>query len=92
MEFDDVSRRIFSRLVDDLAIEGLEGAVDAYIDVPLFAGSHANGRTLGLDSIDALEVAIAIKGEFGVTLPNGALKEIKTIRELSTYVITESEE
>lgn len=91
MEFDDVGRRIFDRLVEDLAIEDLDGAPEEYIDVPLFAGDNASERSLGLDSIDALEVAIAVKGEFGVTLPNGALMKIGTIRELATYVITESE-
>ena len=91
MEFDDVGRRIFDRLVKDLAIEDLDGAAEEYIDVPLFAGNSASERTLGLDSIDALEVAIAVKGEFGVMLPSGALMEIGTIRGLANYVITELE-
>lgn len=91
MEFDDVSQRIFDRLAEDLAIEDLDGASQEYIDVPLFTGDDANELTLGLDSIDALEVAIAIKREFEVTMPNGLIMKIGTIRKLANYVITESE-
>ncbi|MGL4206098.1 MAG: phosphopantetheine-binding protein [Aeromonadaceae bacterium] len=48
-------------IIDSLNLEGLTPA-DIETDAPLF------GTGLGLDSIDALELGLAIKGRYGVVL------------------------
>lgn len=50
-------------LVESLKLEGLEPSSIAD-DQPLFGGE------LGLDSVDALELVVAIEREFGVAVPS----------------------
>ena len=56
---DQLEERLKSLIVDTLALEDVPPeSIDS--EAPLF------GEGLGLDSIDALELALAIHGEFGV--------------------------
>ena len=52
-------------LIKALELEDITPA-DIEDDAPLF-GQNKEGRGLGLDSIDALELGIAIKDNFGVS-------------------------
>lgn len=56
---DQLENRIKNIIVDTLALEDVEPA-SIETDAPLF------GEGLGLDSIDALELALAFHKEFGV--------------------------
>lgn len=56
---DQLEDRLKQMIVDTLALEDVEPA-SIETDAPLF------GEGLGLDSIDALELALAIHSEFGV--------------------------
>lgn len=56
---DSIEERLKRLIVDCLALEDVTPA-DIDASAPLF------GEGLGLDSIDALELALAIQGEFGV--------------------------
>ena len=70
MELSQLKQSIKQLIVDELDLrdrvpEDIEDAV------PLF------GEGLGLDSLDALQLAMAIEERFGVTIPEG--EEAKTI-------------
>jgi len=56
---DDYEERLKRLIIETLALEGV-APEDIQTDAPLFGGG------LGLDSIDALELALAIHSEFGV--------------------------
>jgi acyl carrier protein len=60
----DLKQRIKRALIEELDLRGKSEAdiVDA---APLF------GEGLGLDSLDALQLAMAIEERFGVTVPEG---------------------
>ncbi len=60
----DLKRRIKQALIEEL---DLRGKREADIDdaAPLF------GEGLGLDSLDALQLAMAIEERFGVSVPEG---------------------
>jgi acyl carrier protein len=60
----DLKRRIKQTLIEEL---DLRGKTEADIDdaAPLF------GEGLGLDSLDALQLAMAIEERFGVSVPEG---------------------
>lgn len=60
----DLKHRIKLALIEEL---DLRGKTEADIDdaAPLF------GAGLGLDSLDALQLAMAIEERFGVTVPEG---------------------
>lgn len=63
-DLDELEHRIKLLLIEEL---DLRGKTEADIDVaaPLF------GEGLGLDSLDALQLAMAIEERFGVTVPEG---------------------
>lgn len=60
---DDLPARIKEMIVRVLLLEGVT-AEDIRTDGPLF------GAGLGLDSVDALELAIHVEEEFGVKMPD----------------------
>jgi acyl carrier protein len=63
-QLSELKRRIKQALIEEL---DLRGKTEADIDdaAPLF------GEGLGLDSLDALQLAMAIEERFGVSVPEG---------------------
>jgi acyl carrier protein len=58
-------------MVKDLNLEGRDPATIAD-DAPLFgASSESQMAGLGLDSLDALQLAMSIEEHFGVRIPDG---------------------
>jgi acyl carrier protein len=68
-------------IVENLNLEGLlpEGIAD---DQPLF------GEGLGLDSVDALELVVALEKEFGITVESNDIdrKVFSSVAALATFV------
>ena len=63
-----LSDRIRELLVEALRLDGLDPfAID--LDSPLF------GEGLGLDSVDALELVVALEREFGIAIPSTEVDE-----------------
>ena len=68
-------------IIDSLRIEGmLPDEIDA--DAPLF------GEGLGLDSIDALQLVVAMEKDFGVVVPDAATgtKVFGSVRSMAEYI------
>ena len=68
-------------IIDALRIEGMAPA-DIDADAPLF------GEGLGLDSIDALQLVVAMEKEFGVVVPDAATgsKVFALVRAMAVYI------
>ncbi len=69
-------------IVDTLVLEDVT-ASDIETDAPLF------GEGLGLDSIDALEIAMVLEERYGVTLDNDPEKNqmiLESVRSLAAFV------
>ena len=68
-------------IIDALRIEGMEPA-DIDSDAPLF------GEGLGLDSIDALQLVVAMEKEYGVVVPDAATgtKVFQSVRAMAAYI------
>jgi acyl carrier protein len=82
-EAESTCERIKGIIVDSLRLEGLEpGKIDS--DAPLF------GDGLGLDSIDALELVVAMEKEFGVTISSEEVgkEAFGSVRALAAFVDT----
>lgn len=75
-------RELAALIVECLNLEGVEPAgIDP--DAPLF------GDGLGLDSIDALEIALAVSRRYGVQLRSedaASTRAFASLRELSAHV------
>jgi acyl carrier protein len=68
-------------IVAELKLDGRDPAsIDD--DAPLF------GEGLGLDSLDALQLAISLEEKFGVRIPEGdeARPIFRSVRAIATYV------
>jgi acyl carrier protein len=76
-----IAQRIKHLLVDKLHLEGLspESIAD---DMPLF------GEGLGLDSVDALELVVALEKEFGLRIQSHEVgrEAFASVAALSAYV------
>jgi acyl carrier protein len=82
MDLADVRRRLKELIVAEL---NLEGKTPADIDdaAPLF------GAGLGLDSLDALQLAMSVEEQFGVRVPEGdeARPIFASVNALADHII-----
>ncbi len=76
----DLRQELKELIVSSLNLE--VSAADIVDDAPLFQ------EGLGLDSIDALELAVAIERKFRVTIPDEAVgkKAFSSVNALAEYV------
>jgi acyl carrier protein len=86
LEMDDLKRQIKELIVNALELEDIkpENIVDSE---PIF------GEGLGLDSIDALELGIALKKKFGIRFSSENTenrKHFASVDSLAAYIITET--
>lgn len=68
-------------IIDSLRIEGMSPD-EIETDAPLF------GEGLGLDSIDALQLVVAMEKEFGVVVPDAATGSMvfASVRSMAGYI------
>ncbi len=69
MAADAVRTKLKELIVEELNLEGKSPA-DIDDEAPLFGDVGADGG-LGLDSLDALQLAVAVEESFGVRVPEG---------------------
>ncbi len=82
----EIEDKLKETIVSSLDLEDLTAA-DIETDAPLF------GEGLGLDSIDALELGMAVKKAFGVTFSSNPADNKKTfysVKTLADYVESQS--
>ncbi|NID03894.1 acyl carrier protein [Luteibacter jiangsuensis] len=82
----DLERDIARLIIDTLALEHLT-VDDIAADQPLF------GQGLGLDSVDALELALALQNRYGLRIASDsreARRHFETVRSLALYVESSS--
>lgn len=86
--------RKFSSAVDSLNKEQVQERVFNVLkafdkvatSVPSFQSSASFTSDLGLDSLDVVEVVMAVEEEFGIEIPDDAADEFKTPQEVIDYV------
>jgi acyl carrier protein len=78
---DELIVQVKQMIIDALRIEGLS-TDEIETDAPLF------GEGLGLDSIDALQLVVAMEKEFGVVVPDAATgsKVFASTRSMAEYI------
>ena len=77
--------RVIELLISGLQLDRSYEELDP--DTPLF------GTGLGLDSVDAVEIVVALESEFGVSLDDGdSMFALRTINSLVDVVLRQSED
>ncbi|MBI5484965.1 MAG: acyl carrier protein [Deltaproteobacteria bacterium] len=78
---DELILKVKQMIIDSLRIEGMSSS-EIETDAPLF------GEGLGLDSIDALQLVVAMEKEFGVVVPDAATgsKVFASVRSMADYI------
>lgn len=78
---DELIPKVKQMIIDALRIEGM-APDEIEDDAPLF------GEGLGLDSIDALQLVVAMEKEFGVVVPDAATgtKVFASVRAMAAYI------
>ena len=78
---EELINQVKQLIIDSLRIEGMTPA-DIETDAPLF------GEGLGLDSIDALQLVVAMEKDFGAVVPDAATgtKVFRSVRSMAEYI------
>ena len=78
---DELIPKVKQLIIDALRIEGMSPD-EIETDAPLF------GEGLGLDSIDALQLVVAMEKEYGVVVPDAATgtKVFASVRAMAAYI------
>lgn len=78
---EELITKVKQMIIDSLRIEGMASA-EIETDAALF------GEGLGLDSIDALQLVVAMEKEFGVVVPDAATgsKVFASVRSMADYI------
>ncbi len=81
----NIREKIVNILVERLSVE-IEDRNNIDYNLDLFSSDEEEG--FGLDSVDALEIVVAVKNEFGIDLRNVEdIKSIlKNINTLASYI------
>ena len=82
---DELIEKVKLMIIDSLRIEGMSPD-EIETDAPLF------GEGLGLDSIDALQLVVAMEKEFGTVVPDAATGTIvfASVRSMAGYIAENS--
>ena len=86
MERSDLIREIKGLLVSELKLAGKNpDAIED--DAPLFGDANGKGG-LGLDSLDALQIAMLVEERFGVRVPEGdeARPILRSVESLAEFI------
>jgi len=78
---EDLHLKVKQMIIDSLRIEDMSPE-EIETDAPLF------GEGLGLDSIDALQLVVAMEKEFGVVVPDAATgtRVFASVRSMADFI------
>ncbi|MBQ8180484.1 MAG: acyl carrier protein [Ruminococcus sp.] len=78
---EEVRNMIFERLrIDYINKE------DVDYDAPIFASFDSEGDGLGLDSVDALELVVGLKEDYGIEVSDEEMGIFQSISSIADYV------
>lgn len=79
---EELITKVKQLIIDSLRIDGMSPE-DIETDAPLF------GEGLGLDSIDALQLVVAMENDFGVVVPDAETGAVvfQSVRSMSQYIL-----
>lgn len=78
-------KEVTEMLVDALGLDDVDVEQVNY-EAPLFASQDDTGEGLELDSVDALEIVVAIKNQYGLKLKDEDKKALFSVKTIAEYL------
>lgn len=87
---ENLENKIFEKLIETMDIQRDEIEGFTY-DSPIFNSGSDDQVTMGLDSVDALELVVMIYDQWGIDVPSEDMKLLGTVNKIADYVRTHGE-
>ncbi|GHS98685.1 hypothetical protein AGMMS50276_20940 [Synergistales bacterium] len=82
---DNLERRIAEKIVEKLDLSDIDPDRVSY-SMPLFESDPSKEEKLGLDSVDGLELMVAIYEEWGIKVNPDDMPRLTTIGRIADYI------
>lgn len=79
-----LEEQVKAMIIERLGLEVEPGTVD--IDAPIFSSFDAEGEGLGLDSIDALELVVALNETFDIQVGDEDMAVFRSIQTIADFI------
>lgn len=87
MENNQLEAKVLESIIKRLGIENINiNDYSEYYNVPIFSTDDEGGIGLGLDSIDAIEIIIAIKEDFGVKIGDEDIEALQNVSSIANFI------
>ncbi|AJH03328.1 phosphopantetheine-binding protein [Bacillus thuringiensis] len=87
MENYQLEAQVLESIIKRLGIENITDDVyTQYYNVPIFSADDEKGIGLGLDSIDAIEIIIAIKEDFDVKIGDEDMEALQNVSSIADFI------
>ncbi|KEO78096.1 phosphopantetheine-binding protein [Paenibacillus polymyxa] len=87
MENNQLEAKVLGSIIKRLGIENINvNDYSEYYNVPIFSADNEEGIGLGLDSIDAIEIIIAIKEDFGVKIRDEDMEALQNVSSIADFI------
>lgn len=86
MKNQNLKQQVLESIIKRLGLENIENDFEKYYDVPIFSSSDDEGVGLGLDSIDVIEIIIAVKDDFDVKINDEDMQKLNTVSDIANFI------
>lgn len=83
---ENIEKEIYEKIIEKMDVD--ESGIEEFTyDTPIFYSSEFPDRlSMGLDSIDALELLVIIYDEWGIDVPGEDMGKLKTVNAIAEYI------
>lgn len=82
----NLKQEVLMCIVEKLGIEECDVTDPANYDLPIFEANDEEGIGFGLDSVDVIEVMIAINDGFGIKIGNDEVENLGTVSLIADFI------
>lgn len=87
---DSLEQKIYDKIIEKMDVD--ESEIEGFTEnSPIFGDAEGDDVSMGLDSIDSLELIVILYDEWGITVPSEDVAQFSTIKNIAEYVREHSE-
>ena len=79
-----MERSVIVKRIEEVVVDQLGAEPDKVVEGASFV------EDLGADSLDLVEIVMALEDEFEASIPDTALEQIKTVSDAADYILAHS--